>query len=131
MSQKLECIFLVDDDRSTNFFNSWLLKKLQPECEVKVFKNGKEAIDFLEDADGSGPELILLDVNMPVMNGFDFLRAYREKNTASSAHVVMMLTNALLSDQAAEAKSLGVSHFISKPLTEDKVNQLLEETLGS
>ena len=121
MHVKLNQVLLVDDDRSTNFFNKWLLQKEGCASDVQTFKNGQEAIDFLQD-NSTNPDLILLDINMPVMNGFEFLNALRKLDSdAAQCPVIMMLTNSIKDQQKAEAETLGVHHFVRKPLTEEKL----------
>jgi len=69
-------IALIDDDATTNFINKSKLKKHVANCEVFSFSNGKEAIDFLTS--GNKLDVALLDMNMPVMNGLEFLKTHAE-----------------------------------------------------
>ncbi len=69
-------IALIDDDATTNFINKSKLVKQVEECEVFPFSNGKEAIDFLSS--GKKIDVALLDMNMPVMNGLEFLKTHSE-----------------------------------------------------
>jgi len=64
-------ILLIDDDVPTNFYNQYILKKHSNNCEIIVKTNGSEALEYLKKA--ALPHLIFLDINMPVMNGFEFL----------------------------------------------------------
>lgn len=122
MAVKADLIYLVDDDRSTNFFNKWLIEKLNLGCSLEVYKNGKEAIEAVQAASGAGPDAILLDVNMPVMDGFEFLERYRASGI-DKGKVALMLTNPLLDDKKQLADELGVDDFINKPLTEEKLRE--------
>mgnify|MGYP000055967589 CR=1 FL=1 len=67
-------IALIDDDATTNFINQNKLKREISECDVVAFSNGKEALDYL--AKGNKIEIALLDMNMPVMNGLEFLKKH-------------------------------------------------------
>jgi CheY-like chemotaxis protein len=70
--KKLNCILLVEDDDTTNFYNQFLIENLSIADQVAVALNGQEALEYLEKAghgDAVTPDLILLDINMPVMNG--------------------------------------------------------------
>ena len=64
-------ILLIDDDSATNYYNSYILKKNIAECEVIAMENGLKALNYLKDE--GIPDIIFLDINMPVMNGVEFL----------------------------------------------------------
>lgn len=77
---KLSCVLLVDDDPTTNFLNKLLLQRMEVAEQLLVAENGREALRTLTQtcllAEAPVcPALILLDVNMPIMNGFAFLEA--------------------------------------------------------
>lgn len=78
--QKLSSVLLVDDNETTNFLNEALLRDLRVTDHLLVARNGVEALALLENECAaptvSCPALILLDVNMPVLNGMQFLEAY-------------------------------------------------------
>jgi CheY-like chemotaxis protein len=126
----LRCILLVDDDPTTNYLNRKLLTKLGVTDHVLTAGNGQEALAAVNthcQADSvTHPDLILLDVNMPLMNGFEFLAAYRELPPAQQrATVVVMLTSSLHPRDVARAQHLPIADFITKPLTADKITALL------
>lgn len=64
-------ILLVDDDKATNVYNSFVLKKNMNNCEVITMNNGITALEYLKK--GDIPDFIFLDINMPEMNGIQFL----------------------------------------------------------
>ena len=129
---KLRRVLLIDDYAADNFMNQMLLEELDCAEKIDVATNGKLALDFLTTKiDGAypRPELILLDINMPVMNGWEFLDAYEQlPPDQDGAVVLMMLTTSLNPDdeQAAKARS-DVSEFVSKPLTRDVLCDLLRQ----
>jgi len=63
-------IFLVDDDLIQNTITSQLIKLCDASAEIEVFNNGSEVIEALKE--GKKPTLILLDINMPIMDGWEF-----------------------------------------------------------
>jgi CheY-like chemotaxis protein len=129
----IRCILLVDDDPTTNYLNRKLLHRLAVSDQVQMASNGHEALAMLTascttpDAPAC-PALILLDVNMPVMNGFEFLDAYRQLPLAQQhAVVIIMLTTSLHPRDVQRAGTLPVAGFLTKPLTAEKVTQLVAE----
>lgn len=127
-------MLLVDDDATTNFLNKLLLgTTMRVAKEVLVAENGAEALRILQERcsppDGPGcPELILLDMNMPVMNGLAFLEAYFALPAERRRHtVVAMLTTSLNPLDQARVQQLPITGFLNKPLTKDKVTALLQE----
>ncbi len=131
MSEKLNCILLVDDDTTTNFFNEYMLKKMDVSTHIEVALNGQEALDYMDacekDPSKPKPDMILLDVNMPVMNGFEFLEAYQDRSDADGI-VICMLTTSLHESDVDKAKEFNaLSDYIHKPLSEDSLKVLIEK----
>ncbi len=126
---KLKCIALVDDDQTTNFLNKRLIESKGVADKVLIFKNGNEAIEHFSKLDTSSdlrPQLVLLDINMPVMNGFEFLDAYNNLGDSQKAdQVVVMLSSSEQPDDKMEAQKRGVEEYLSKPLTEDNLKAIL------
>lgn len=120
---KLTCI--IDDD--TVYVN--LVKKLiqlKKLCEnILVFKNGKEAIEFFKDSE-SLPDLILLDLNMPIMNGWEFLEEFnpinKELGKVSSLYVVSSSIDPVDSEKAKSIEC--VRDYISKPISMQSFEQI-------
>ncbi|MBF9239341.1 response regulator [Hymenobacter sp. BT683] len=126
----LRCILLVDDDPTTNYLNRKLLVSMGASGEVLTALNGQEALAILnakfQQVDATCPDLIFLDVNMPLMNGFEFLDAYRQLPAEQQgATVVVMLTTSLHPRDVERAQQLPVSGFLTKPLTREKVSEII------
>lgn len=130
---KIPHILLIDDDKTTNFLNQLLLENLGVTDQVLVAENGQQALTLFESRNelGHGPTLILLDINMPVMNGFEFLEAY-QKLTFAHEHtvVIVMLTTSLNSRDVSRLEQLPVRGFLHKPLRPDMVRTLLKQHFG-
>jgi CheY-like chemotaxis protein len=128
----LPCVLLVDDDATTNFLNRSLLTRLGVAERILVAEDGEQALRELSQhcspATPSCPVLILLDVNMPGMNGIEFLEEYQQLPLATQhAIVIVMLTSSLHPRDVQRVEQLSmVADFISKPLTTEKVQALLQ-----
>jgi len=134
MKNKLSCILLVDDDEPTNFLNQMVIEELGIAEQTRIAQNGMEALAYLKktgvgDDDFPLPDLILLDINMPAMNGWEFLESYTNLPAHQKANVVIvMLTTSLNPDDRAKAHEISeVTGFETKPLTVDKLQVLLEK----
>lgn len=129
--KKLPCILLIDDDPINNFLNQHLLENLAVTDQLLVAQNGHEAFTLLQqrhpEASEVHPALVLLDINMPIMNGFEFLNAYQQLPPAQQqALVIVMLTTSLQPQERARAQQLHVTEFLSKPLTREKIDAVLQ-----
>lgn len=129
MSKKLPSIMLVDDNPDDNFIHERAIKKINSESIVIVKNSGAEALDHLKTRIPPPSDLIFLDINMPEMNGWEFLEQYGklDKDLQSQA-IIVMLTTSDNSDDAKRAKTLSyVTDFITKPLTREKMNFIYEK----
>ena len=125
--QKLASVLLVDDDPTTNFLHEQLLLSLGVTETCLVAENGAEALSLLAtyaSPDEIMPDLVLLDVHMPVMDGIDFLEAYVQP--PKPPPVVIVLTTSVHARDQARMARLPVADWINKPLTRAKVNDILQ-----
>ena len=126
--EKLSNILLVDDDTTNNFLNELLLKRLEVAERITVAENGNQALDLLAESPEPGdPALILLDVNMPGLNGIQFLEAYQQLPEARhKATVIIMLTTTMDARDLGRLEELHIAGLVSKPLTKEKVDNILQ-----
>jgi CheY-like chemotaxis protein len=133
----ISCTLLVDDDDTTNFLNQTLLRRMAVCDTVLVAGNGQEALDLLHThcelpTSPTCPALVLLDMKMPRMNGFEFLQAYAQRpQRRNPAVVIIMLTTSLNPKDVAQMQDLPIDGYLTKPLTRDKINQVLQEHFNS
>ncbi len=135
--EKLSGVLLIDDDDTTNFLNQRLLDRMQVTDNIRTFVNGKQAFDYLYNVSNNNyeqaskdyfqPELILLDINMPVMDGFEMLDLYERLNRDFRKGIVMaVLTTSTHPQDTANSKKYN-AEYLTKPLTAEKLNTLLEK----
>jgi CheY-like chemotaxis protein len=128
----LKSVLLVDDDSTTNFLNKLLLTRMGVAEQVLVAENGEQALRTLDQtcsapSNPACPRLILLDMNMPVLNGLGFLEAYVQMPLAQQSIIIVMLTTSLHPVDLAHAQSLPIADFLNKPLTKENVTALLQK----
>ncbi|HEX8548899.1 MAG TPA: response regulator [Cytophagaceae bacterium] len=128
MERKIRSVLLVDDDNINNFINQRLIKKLNFSESIHTVTNGQEALDFLRQKINSKdplPELILLDINMPVMDGFEFIEQYRNLPEKGTSNIIVLTTSTNDKDMDKVSGAKEVSGFINKPLTEEKLTSAI------
>ena len=133
MKTKLNCILLVDDDEPTNYFHKIIITNSGCTNHVEVALNGIEALAYL-NSNGNGhpqPDLILLDLNMPKMNGWEFMDEYKKLDKAKKGKLILvMLTTSLNpADRERAMKVNGVSAFMSKPFTKEMLQMILDNCM--
>jgi CheY-like chemotaxis protein len=132
MSKRFQKILLIDDDSVSNFLNEMALQEMNLSDQIHVSENGEEALNFLYEhccKQGEGtencPDLIFLDINMPVMDGFQFLEEFEKLPYARKKPVkIVMLTSSNATKDLERAKSMNVEGYIVKPLCKEKIEVL-------
>ncbi|HMG11226.1 response regulator [Mucilaginibacter lappiensis] len=125
-------VLLIDDDEINNFISIKLIKKALLNTEIMACLNGKFAIDQLADIQRKDPnkmpDYILLDINMPIMNGWEFLEEFKRLNIDPlGKSKIYIISSSVFSNDINKAKSYPlVKDFISKPLNVEKIKELFE-----
>ena len=137
MKQKLNCVLLIDDDEPTNFMSNMVLEEAECASHIQIMQSGKNALDYLlksdtdnsEDVNLPYPELIFLDINMPAMNGWEFLDKYNElQHEKLNKPIIIMLTTSINPDDQLRAGQIPlVAGFENKPLTGDMIESLIKK----
>ena len=80
MQKKLNCVLLIDDDDSTNFLHKLILQKSEISETIKVVNSAEKGLEYLNSNDENTPrpDIIFLDLNMPRMNGWEFVEEYKK-----------------------------------------------------
>lgn len=125
-------ILLIDDDEINNFISIKLIKKALTNTEISACLNGKLAIEQLTAIQKTDPEkfpdYILLDINMPIMNGWEFLDEFKRLNIDPSGKCkIYIISSSIFSNDINKARSYPlVKDFVSKPLNIDKIVDLFK-----
>ncbi len=120
-------LLLIDDDEDDHFFFKDSIESINPTLHCETATNGKIALNKLK-ASASLPDLIFLDLNMPVMNGFEFLTQFKKENALNKVPVGIFTTSNSIRDKEL-AKDLGAIFFLTKPndlkILQKKLQQIL------
>jgi len=123
---------LVDDDNNDNFFHEREIRKTNESTIIIIKNNGLEALEYLKSQkynNDTHPDLIFLDINMPKMNGWDFLNEYNnlDKKLQSQAIIIMLSTSKNPEDISISKTWSFVSDYIKKPLTKDIMIDIIKK----
>jgi len=132
MKTKLNRILLIDDDEATNFLHQLIIEEMDITNDFVVKEDGEMAIEYLTtktDAHYPSPDLILLDINMPRMNGWEFLESYKDLSEEQKGkNMIIMLTASLNPDDMDKAQKIDlIKDFQNKPLMEGEVRAVIEK----
>jgi CheY-like chemotaxis protein len=124
-------ILLIDDDGINNFINERLFKKLDIAGHIEIRKDGKDALEYLRhicEVKEECPELIVIDINMPEMNGFEFLDEFKNLDIVNKRNTrVVMLSTSSSQRDIDRLKLLGID-LVRKPLSEEKIRDIINES---
>ena len=128
VKKKLSCILLVDDDYEDNIFHKLIISRMNIAESIEEANDGIEALDYLKKSKAP-PELIFLDINMPRMNGWEFLEEYKDLDAEQKAKtIIMMLSTSSNPDEIRKARKIAeVSGFKTKPLSKEMMVEILED----
>lgn len=123
----INSILIVDDSEADQFINQTLIKKHDANIEILQAYDGQEALNVLDECKAL-PDLILLDINMPGMNGHEFLEVYSTREYQGGQPSVVILT----SSNQDKDKSLTTAYdcvlnYFEKPLLPDSISTIFQE----
>jgi CheY-like chemotaxis protein len=129
--KKIKSILLVDDDDDSNFISELLIHKSGITESIKCVKNGSEALQYVvgyssAEFSASNSQIVLLDLHMPVMDGFDFLKELtRLIPNYVNLFKIFILTSSSNPSDIEKIKQYNIEGYITKPLDRDKINLLI------
>ncbi len=132
MKEKLKCILLVDDDAATNYLHKRVVKEQNCTENIVTAENGEAALEYLRQLAAENkppPELIFLDINMPIVNAWEFLEMYKDlPEEQKSKTVIVMLTTSLNPEDQERAGGFSeIASFKFKPLDKGMLTEALEK----
>ncbi|MES2513543.1 MAG: response regulator [Bacteroidota bacterium] len=128
MSKKIS-VMLIDDNKIDLFIHHELIRQMDITHQIAEYPFATEALKFLEENDGAlWPDLILLDIHMPVMNGFDFLDKYAllPHESRKKCKVIAVSSSLDTGDKLRANENPMVLQLMEKPLNTGRLKSLLQ-----
>ena len=124
----IERVLVIDDDETSIFLIKRVLNSMDINNHAQTAPNGLEGLNVLKEAEGLEqlPQLVLLDIKMPVMDGFVFLEELEKLgNLNFNSMKIVMLSSSQNPWEIERAKSKGVTAFLHKPLSREKLQSVI------
>jgi CheY-like chemotaxis protein len=134
--EKVKCILLVDDNSGDNYYNEYIIAETGACNHIKIALNGIQALDYLKKSreandpeDSPIPDLIFLDINMPKMNGFEFLKEYemQDDNMKSGVKIIMLTSSPNPDDRKKALAFKDISDYYVKPLSIEVLEDIINK----
>lgn len=125
---RLDYIYLIDDDIPTNFIHERIIEASGIEAQVQVFESGVLALEYLTQRNlKSQSGIIFLDLNMPGMNGWEFLDQYEVLSQEQRAKIILVIlsTSTNPDDKHKAEQRASVEWFLSKPIKNEDIELLV------
>lgn len=131
MNMEESCVWVVDDDELFQMITRKNLQKAGIPIKPESYYNGKEAFDTLQErlqSGGRGPCVIILDLNMPLYDGWSFLEAYANLDTMVRNRISVYICSSSIdpADYDRAAANADVKEFLEKPLSLPKIQEILQ-----
>jgi CheY-like chemotaxis protein len=122
-------ILLIDDDKIFNFLSEKTISSLGLANEIHFASNGKQALELLErckTGELQKPDIIFLDLNMPIMNGYEFFEAFLAMDLPKKHQItIVILTSSADPQDLQKAKDMGIKYYFNKPLSKEEIKKLI------
>jgi CheY-like chemotaxis protein len=121
----LKKVLLVDDDKALNFINRLTIQDHASDCHIAEALDGQQALDYLAALEEC-PDIIFLDINMPGMDGFEFLDEMERRGKCCDNSKIFMLTSSIREEDKSRAMSSElVKGYFDKPLSNEHIEEIL------
>lgn len=124
----INCIVLIDDDPISNFITKGVIEKRKASECLRSFSTGKEGLDFISDyiaEHGECPQLIMVDINMPELNGFELVKRIKDL-APCNVHKIFFVGLTSVVRPEWNNQQTGFNEFIAKPIKKEKAEEIIQ-----
>lgn len=119
----MKTILIIEDNEADQFLGQAIISSVRPDIEILKASDGQQALEILEEI-GKEPDLILLDINMPRMDGHQFLEAFTDHNAREIPVVVMLTSSDQERDKEQAMAYRCVKDYLLKPIKKENIQKL-------
>lgn len=132
MSRKLKSVLLLDDNLATNYFHKKIIEKSNSAEQVLEFRSGINALKYLSQKGIEPPELMMVDINMPIMSAWEFLEKFSKikKESKTDTKVYLLSTSLSPTDKEKADQIPLIKEVLLKPLTKESIHRVIEEVVA-
>jgi CheY-like chemotaxis protein len=132
LGKRLNCILIIDDDRVSNYVTENVLRSMEISSMINTVSDGQSGLEYIkyqciDDVEYTCPDLIILDINMRLVDGIEFVQKYNKLKLTKRSVIVVLSTLPLKEDQKSELENLGVFDFFVKPLSGEMLISIMDE----
>ncbi|GAB3914208.1 response regulator [Larkinella knui] len=132
MPRPIHCILLIDDDPDDNYLHQLVIEESGLCDAVRSAETGLQALTYLTETHDSNyvrPDVILLDINMPGMNGFEFLERYCQLDEVLRSRLVLLMLTTSLNpvDKNRAGQFEDVKGYLTKPVTKEMLQEIIDQ----
>lgn len=132
---QIQSLYLIDDDTVFHYLTNKIIRETKKVVSIVSFYNGAEAIEMLTLAQNSNarlPDVILLDLSMPIMDGWEFLEEFSHKIKPKNQPIIIYIVSSSISPTDIQRVNhyKSVKDFIIKPITREKFNYIIDGILN-
>ncbi|MDX2304908.1 MAG: response regulator [Microscillaceae bacterium] len=126
MKQTHPKLLVIDNDEVFNFIIETHCRSVAGNCQIQFRTRAADALEYLKSiSQDDFPDIIFLDLNMPIMDGFDFLKAYYESAFPNKARIFMVSSSVYESDKTRALQYKDVEDLIIKPVSKNFIQTLI------
>ncbi|WP_111309510.1 response regulator [Confluentibacter sediminis] len=129
--KKINSVYVIDDDEIYQFTIKKILKSFDLPFEIKSFPDGEEAINFIDDHKNNEaelPDIVFLDINMPIMDGFEFLEEFEKIKSDLCKNTIVHMVSSSVDEVDIERakKNKNISSYITKPVNPKEIERIIK-----
>ncbi|GAA4272144.1 response regulator [Aquimarina gracilis] len=125
MERKIQHVVLIDDNKTTNFLNTYLMLKSKRFAKIESYTEAPEVLHMLQNTPSFEPDLIFLDLNMPIMTGWEFLAEFQKLVPKKRSKTkIFVLTSTICNEWKSRITPNNLEEYLIKPLNLDLIESL-------